>query len=560
MVRSKLGSVKRRLGRLVRGTPPGKALVSDPRVVVPDLVPGLDLGTVEEVSPRQIVGALTIAGQAEPVRVRLLVNEIEVDRVDVPPGEEGGVAHFRFPIKDMWRFCHRTDRITVRVGDGCLGMPDGSLYYSPVADGRQSLAKLTKRLSAGEIFNAGGVLTIPKYLDAEWQRTATDLYWRVHDAVREVTGYETFLVYGSLLGAVREGRPLGHDLDFDAAYMSQHRDPALVMAEAGEVALALQAHGFPVVARASCIFVYNRERTQRIDLYFYSFTADGDVRLVLGAASDIPFRDEMWEGTEEVEFAGATVLIPRNAEALVTTLYGPTWRVPNPGFNWAAARVMRSSDCRFPAALRPIINWQDHWIHTANDSPSSFGQVVSAELRLGRVIDLGCGDARDAALFTQSGATVLGLDRAESAIKAAVARDLGPEVAEFRTCDFLEAGAVGAAMRESHVEGSPTLYYGRHVLDSISAGTQGQLLDEVIGLAVPGDSIALEFRGLQDDTLTAHEKGNCGRRVVDPEPVRSRLAEGGLEILRDEGSSEWESRGTKPIHLHRIVARKGLDQ
>jgi hypothetical protein len=68
--------------------------------------------------------------------------------------------------------------------------------------------------------------------------------------------------------------------------------------------------------------------------------------------------------------------------------------------------------------------------------------------------------------------------------------------------------------------------------------------------------IAVEFRALGDDTLHYHERLNCGRRLVDPSPIRDWLAGAGFETVVDLGGSGWEKAGSKPVLLHRFVAAK----
>lgn len=514
------------------------------------------LGRVDAVDESAIVGTLDIPPHSDPIRVALFVNNVEVDRVDVPPSGQGP-STFRFPIKDMWRFCGPDDRVTVRVGAGFLRMPDGKWHFSPAEPRNEPLARLAKRLRAGELINSQGVLAPPKYLDAEWQQTATELHQQVHEAVRDIVGYESFLIYGSLLGAVREGRPLGHDYDFDTAYLSSHTDPAMVTAEAGRLALALQDRGFAVEARMTCIHVSDASRKLRIDLYHLYFNDADELRLAWGTASDIPFTRQQWSGTEEIQFGGAKVLIPRNAEELVETLYGSNWRTPNPGFDWETARKDRAREAFFPAQLRPIVNWQDYWQRVAFDSSTSFARFISkTPMSFGFVVDLGCGDGRDVPKFVRAGVRVMGLDRAPSAIESAQRRRLEVDFAEFAVCDFSQPDALRAALARI-VDGRPrTLYYGRHLLDSIPDSVQTSLLAELGELMRPGDSVALEFRGLQDETLTPHELRSCGRRVVDPDSVRGGLISAGLDIDVDDEGTQWEGRGVKRMYLHRIVARK----
>lgn len=518
-------------------------------------VADVDLGRVEEIGGRQITGTVTTAG-AEPVRVALFVNEVEVDAVSAPPAEDGS-AHFRFPVKDMWRFCGPEDRVTVRVGERSLPMPGGGMHYAPTKKAQEPLSTLAQRLDAGELIDSSGSLSLPKYLDVGWQQSVTGLYEQIRTAVVELTGNEPFLVYGSLLGAVREGRPLGHDCDFDSAYVSQHTDPELVKDEAGRLAVALQERGFSVEARVTCIHVSDAKRTQRIDLYHLYFNDDDELRLAWGAVSPVPFRKDQWQGTERIEFGGAVVTAPRNAEALVATFYGPNWRIPNPGFDWTKERVTRATEAYFPTELRPVINWQDHWTHTAEHSASSFsGLMERLALEPELVVDLGCGDGRDVPRFVRGGARVLGVDRAPAAIDSARGRRLEQEFATFEVCDLADPGTLASAVRSWRTGERPVLFYARQLLDSITADMQAVLLAELDELMRPGDTIALEFRNSKDTTLTNHEKWSCGRRVVGPATVRRWLDAAGFETMVDVGSPRWESRGSNPIHLQRIVARR----
>lgn len=544
------GRVARRLGfRRPAPAPPARPARTDPAAPRP-------ASRVDLISTREIVGVLEAGRDAAPQRLTLFVNELAVDHVDVAPAGEAPAA-FRFRTRDMWHYCGPKDRITVRRGSDPLPMPDGSPHHSPTAKAKRPLSELEERLAAGEIINSRGNLSLPKYLDATWQQSVTRLYGEVDQAVHEIIGHHPFLVYGSLLGAVREGRPLGHDHDFDTAYLSAHPDPEEVAAEAGRLALALQERGFSVEARATCIHIADAGLTERIDLYHFFFNDSDELRLAWGSVSDIPFRKDQWAGLEQIQFAGATVFAPRNAEALVAHLYGPNWRVPNPGFSWERERGTRAKEAAFPAALRPVINWQDHWLHHAFDAPTSFAHCVDGlQLAPGLVVDLGCGDGRDVPRFVRSGARVLGLDYTPAAVESARRRGLAQDRASFERCDLAAPGALREQLDALPQPLPRTLFYARHLLDSISDAARATLLAELEALARPGDMIAVEFRALGDDTLHYHERLNCGRRVVDPSPIRDWLAGAGFETVVDLGGSGWEKAGSKPVLLHRFVAVK----
>lgn len=525
----------------------------------PDATLTPSLGSVERVASREITGYLSCPPVTEPTTVSLVVNDLEVDRVTVPAVERGR-APFRFAVRDMWRYCGPEDGVAVRVGDHHLPMPDGGPWHVPTVKSKEPLSALADRLRAGDLIDSWGFLSTPKYEDAQWQHATMDLCRDVHDAVLEIAGVEIFLAYGSLLGAVREGRPLGHDRDFDTGYISRYTDPDEATAEAGRIAVALQDRGFSVEARMTCFHVYDAARTGRVDVFHMYFNDTGELRLPWGAASEQPFMKSQWNGLQTITFAGSRVKVPRNATELVATLYGPHWQIPNPGFDWTRERRTRAEEAFFPAHLRPIINWDDYWSHAAVDSPSSFARaVLSLDLEPSLVIDMGCGDGRDAPRFLRSGHTVIGLDRSERAIRSAQGRHLSDDHATFVLCDVEEPDALTQALSGQDTAAVPLLFYSRQLLDCIPDAVHGLLFDSVERLAKSGDVIALEFRGLPDNTLSAHHKRSCGRHQVDAEPIRQRLAGAGFTIVLDEEGTQWEKRGSTGVYLHRIVAYKDDD-
>ena len=180
-------------------------------------------------------------------------------------------------------------------------------------------------------------------------------------------------MYGSLLGAVRDHNFIGHDFDFDAGYVSRHRDSAKVGAEVAEIALALLERGFRVESRVVCLYVFDDlSGPERIDIFQLFFDEAGVLQFPWGIAGTTPFRIEQWQGTREIEFARTTGLIPHHAEAMVETMYGPNWRIPNPGFAWARDRKSKSPGGRVPPKAGSLVNWMSYWAHNSFAEPSTF--------------------------------------------------------------------------------------------------------------------------------------------------------------------------------------------
>ena len=61
--------------------------------------------------------------------------------------------------------------------------------------------------------------------DTDTKALIVEAVQRVLHDLREECGLEAFLAFGCLLGAVRNGRMIGHDSDADLAYVSAHTHP-----------------------------------------------------------------------------------------------------------------------------------------------------------------------------------------------------------------------------------------------------------------------------------------------------------------------------------------------
>ncbi|MGH3349554.1 MAG: class I SAM-dependent methyltransferase, partial [Nocardioides sp.] len=70
---------------------------------------------------------------------------------------------------------------------------------------------------------------------------------RVLADLRDVVGVEAYLNYGALLGAIREGRMLGHDSDTDVCYLSKHTVPAEIITESYAIERTMRERGWSIL-------------------------------------------------------------------------------------------------------------------------------------------------------------------------------------------------------------------------------------------------------------------------------------------------------------------------
>ncbi|MEA2551141.1 MAG: hypothetical protein QOE25_910 [Actinomycetota bacterium] len=529
--------------------------------------PVVTAGVIEKFTSKEIVGWIEVAKGAPTIPVRLCIGAFEANSVAAVVTDnrttDAEIRTFRFALNDFWKFVGKTDRVIVRAGDCQLPFSGRGMFYQPLRNGAGGLAELKIKLRLGHVFASNGRLILSKNRDRAWQASVMGLYNRVRTAVHEIAGYDAFLIYGSLLGAVRENGFIGHDFDFDAAYISKHRDGPAAARELAQIARALIDYGFNVESRVITLHIYDPASSGvKIDLFHLFFDAGGVLRFPWGVAGTTDFMLAQWSGTREIKFGGSTGLVPHGAEALVETMYGASWRVPNSGFSWVRERRSRATEGRVPAKLGAAVNWENFYATTTFDAPSPFFQwVVTTPNLPGIVVDLGCGDGRDTFALARSSGTALGLDLSEIGLRTAQQRSSTvPEQdrPSFVRCDFDDRDALRSAL-ESLDRGpgsDAVLWYGRFLLHALPPDTQEILLEEINRCAQDGDLIALEFRTLADDGLPkAHSLPT--RYYVDPAQLLATLTDTyGFSVLSSEEGTGLSPFGNEDPQLFRVIARR----
>jgi hypothetical protein len=558
-------------------------------------------GLVEEFSRRLVVGWVSVPADAAPVRVDLylgnfkaastyatpdssmsgyrsalrkdggqaaaaaLVHDWQVPMVPGPADDRRNsnqsIRTFSFRIREIWPWVKRGTRITVRVDGQPLPIYGHGMYLSPPRNGRHSVKELAAKFDEGYLLTQTGKVALSKRLDTEWQGRVMELYARTRRIVADEFGHDTFFIYGTLLGAIREGGFIGHDEDFDAAFLSKHTDGGDAAAELQEIGLALIRHGLDVECRVTALHIHDPETHQRIDLFHTYFDEEGRIRFPFGIAGTSPFTKDDWKGTREIEFGGGTGLVPVAAEKLVAHLYGDDWRSPKPGFNWKLDRTDSARDGHLTREQRTKVYWATFYNKTQYTSGSTFFEFVNSwEGIPDNIIDIGCGDGRDSCAFGAAGRTVLGVDQSPVGIEHASAHaaeiGLGEKVS-FRTCDVADVDDLGRAMDQiTEAAHGPVAFYMRFFLHAIPEDVQRGLMKAIDTHARPGDYLVAEFRTDKDEAnAKVHTKHY--RRLQNAEEFRDSLGlQYNFEVLHfEEGTGLSPYKGEDPV-LTRVVAKR----
>ena len=562
------GKAARRLGVYDRLAKAG--LTAGPKAKAGAPAKGAGQGTrgmVEVATTEEIVGWVEAPVGSPATRVTLHLNGLEIAATSAMDVQKlnawGEIRSFRFKLKDVWQYAKTTNKLVVRAGGVALPVYQQGSFIRPAQNGPKTFNTLSDKLAEGYVFSATGKLQLSKKLDTAWQGEVLGLYDQVREILAEAYGYDAFVMYGSLLGAVREGGFIGHDFDFDAGFISRHTDPKKAAEEMKHIAFTLIDRGVDVECMRSALHLHDGKRAQtRIDLFHLYFDTKGVLQFPFGAAGTTQVRTEDWQGVKKVPFAGREVLAPVNAEQLVETVYGANWREPQPGFNWTRDRKVRSTAALIPHPTIEEVYWANFYARTEYTSGSTFFDFVNARDDIPRsVIDIGCGDGRDAFAFGVSGRRVLGLDRSHIGVRHATkkAETMGfPDMVRFQACDVGDEAALRGVMTQelANAPEGPVLFYARFFLHSIPEDVQETLMGVVRDCARPGDMFAAEFRTDKDEkNMKVHTKHYRRFQNGPAFGVRLRNDYRFDVIFELEGNGLSPYKGEDP-ELYRVLARR----
>lgn len=140
------------------------------------------------------------------------------------------------------------------------------------------------------------------------------------------------LIYGTLLGAVREGNFIEHDEDTDLFALEEEREKIL------DSLFRLREYGLEV-GRYEAEILSIMKDDEYIDIYFFKKNIFGK-RVANGSLIDSKYLEEL----EDLDFLGKTFKVPKNPKELLEIIYGKNWRIPKKdvkGSNFGAYLTIR---------------------------------------------------------------------------------------------------------------------------------------------------------------------------------------------------------------------------
>ena len=273
-------------------------------------------GVVETFSRKLVQGWVSVPADAPPVRVDLMVGK-RAPRLDV---RHPGLADVREPAPQRPRgqdllvpdprdlaLRQRATRITVRVDGRPLPIHRHGMYLSPPATGRFR-RRASRQVDQGFVLTQRGTSSCPR----RWTPPGRTRSWGStgvpRGPARRASAYEAFFIYGTLLGAVREGGYIGHESTSTRRYISERTDPARPprelqrdRADADRARARGQARTGP-----RCTSGPGRPRRTGSTCSTCYFDDAGLLRFPFGVAGRRHRHHDDWKGATTVEFPGGT--------------------------------------------------------------------------------------------------------------------------------------------------------------------------------------------------------------------------------------------------------------
>jgi hypothetical protein len=300
----------------------------------------------------------------------------------------------------------------------------------------------------------------------------------IRDLLQTHLGDRVFVTGGTLLGPTRaDGRLIPHDDDADLAYLSSWEHPADVARENFEIGRLLRERGYDAIrlsaAHVQMHFDHDGVPDHYVDV-FAGFLMDDMWYQHFAIGTQAGVDRLLPPGTVQVE--GRTEPAPRDPEFMLTQLFGPGWRVPDPAFRFATPpSIVHRLNHWFPDIHADREDWEDVVLMAGpaappvDDVPSAFADWVDRRTPQDHaLLELGSGLGADARALGARGRTVRGVDFSRMCVRAARAGLTEEGVAvTFDEANLLDLRTVLRLGAECAAADTPWTVFGRRLVNAL---------------------------------------------------------------------------------------------
>lgn len=234
--------------------------------------------------------------------------------------------------------------------------------------------------------------------------------------------------------------------------------------------------------------------------------------------------------------------------------------LPNDGERTPLELVEQLERELYPNIVEDTVDNSAYWNQyyknrVCSEEPSPFAQYVSTLTEPGkRMVELGCGNGRDAVFFAGLGLQITALDMSQEAIAQLRSRNIAN--AEFLCGDFVNS--------DVHQPGSYDYAYSRFTIHSINRNQEQVLLNNLFRGLRPGGKLFIEVRGVKDPLFgkgrqvepNAYFYDNHYRRFIVMDELVASLEKRGFRVEYAQERIGFAPYGNDDPPVIRIVAMK----
>ncbi|MCG5538610.1 LicD family protein [Halorhodospira sp. 9622] len=286
--------------------------------------------------------------------------------------------HYHVKREVLARF-PKSCRISIRTAEGhaldCLQGPELAITL-PHADG-----SVFEHLAAGGHIDKKGFLSrTPEGIRARQQHYLS-IYSQAREYCNCTLNTPLFLMYGTLLGHIREGDFIEGDDDFDVGYLSRQTHATAVKQEVMQLVVKLVRAGFTCsFNRNGRLFRLRRKNdppATYLDVRPVWFE-DGCIWAHKQAC--LPLRSEDFEPVRTETLRGVEVDVPRRAEHFLAAYYGDNWKTPDPDYSNASRHVPRFVQRKLASVCITPADYQQMRTQIEAQPTSEAGELVPTGL------------------------------------------------------------------------------------------------------------------------------------------------------------------------------------
>lgn len=382
----------------------------------------------------------------------------------------------------------------------------------------------------------------------------------VMEILREDCGIEAWMAFGTLLGAARAGKAIGHDSDSDLLYLSEKTTPAEINLEAYAIQRAFTGRGLTSTLKAgsfvTVLFPGPDGAPLGIDVYA-CFYVEGVLHETATLREPIP-REAILPLTT-LSYEGLELPAPADPARLLAASYGPGWQVPDPSFRHEPddGTVARFEGW-FGNMMTARRGWEAWWHDRQEIGPASelAERAMADHPDPVSVLEIGAGNGTDAVRMAERGHRVNAFDYARrcfvAANRATREADLPVRFGHCNLYDLRDTMTLGALqLRRPR---PPRVVLARFVLGSIHPrGIEAFWRLVATGLR-DGGRVYLEFSDEDDPDRNNPQRLYPLRFEVEPDDVRRRLDDLGARIVHEDRAKRPAPDGGKQRPSWHVVA------